>query len=281
MSIQAVQHIRRMRGGAQSHLMRCADGHYYVVKFQNNPQHTRILVNDWIGTRLAAIIGLPVPAVDIIDVNPWLIEHSPDLRIELCGQKRMVTPGPSFGSRYVVSPDEGEVHDYLPENLIGQVRNLNHFAGMLALDKWTCNADGRQAAFWKQSRERKFTASFIDQGYCFNAGEWSFPDAPLRGVFGRNEVYAGVTAWDSFEPWLSRIESFPEHLLWSMVDQIPLEWYGSALDELDRLLSQLLERRSFVRHLVLCFKNSSRNPFPNWRAVIAVAREHYPRPAPQ
>jgi hypothetical protein len=26
-----------MRGGAQSHLMRCADNYYYVVKFQNNP----------------------------------------------------------------------------------------------------------------------------------------------------------------------------------------------------------------------------------------------------
>ena len=35
MPTQAVQHIRRMRGGAQSHLMRCADHNYYVVKFQN------------------------------------------------------------------------------------------------------------------------------------------------------------------------------------------------------------------------------------------------------
>ncbi len=35
-----------MRGGAQSHLMRCDDGYYYVVKFQNNPQHRRILVNE-------------------------------------------------------------------------------------------------------------------------------------------------------------------------------------------------------------------------------------------
>ena len=34
-----------MRGGAQSHLMRCDDGNYYVVKFQNNPQHRRVLVN--------------------------------------------------------------------------------------------------------------------------------------------------------------------------------------------------------------------------------------------
>ncbi len=132
------------------------------------------------------------------------------------------------------------------------------------LDKVDHNIDGRQAAFWKQLRERKFTASFIDQGYCFNAGEWSFPDAPPRGVFARNDVYAGITGWDSFEPWLSRIESFPESPLQSLVDQIPPEWYGSPVEELDRLLCQLLERRSLVRDLVISFKNSSRNPFPNW-----------------
>jgi hypothetical protein len=148
-----------MHGGAQSHLMRCADGHYYVVKFQNNPQHTRVLVNDWLGTRLAEMIGLPVPIVDVVDVNPWLIEHTSELRIELFGRQTMVMSGPSFGSRYVVSPQEGQVYDYLPENMIRRVRNLNHFAGMLAFDKWTCNADGRQAAFWKRARERKFTAS--------------------------------------------------------------------------------------------------------------------------
>ena len=56
MPIQAVQHVRRMRGGAQSHLMRCADGHHYVVKFPNNPQHPRVLVNDWLGTRLRELI---------------------------------------------------------------------------------------------------------------------------------------------------------------------------------------------------------------------------------
>ena len=112
---------------------------------------------------------------------------------------------------------------------------------------------------------RKFTAGFIDQGYCFNAGEWSFPDAPLRGVFARNDVYAGVTGWDSFEPWLSRIESFPESSLSPLAEQIPAEWYCAAVDELNRLTCRLLERRALVRDLVLTFKNSSRNPFPNWR----------------
>ncbi len=90
------------------------------------------------------------------------------------------------------------------------------------------------------------------------------PGCATARRFARNDVYAGITGWDSFEPWLSRIESFPESPLQSLVDQIPPEWYGSAVDELDRLLCQLLERRSLVRDLVISFKNSSRNPFPNW-----------------
>lgn len=268
MFIQAVQHVRRMRGGAQSHLMRCADGHYYVVKFQNNPQHTRVLVNDWLGTRLAEMIGLPVPVPAIVDVHPWLLERTPELRIELCGRRMMFTAGLSFGSRYVVSPFDGQTWDYLPEGMMSRVRNVKDFAGILALDKWTCNANGRQAAFWKLSRQRLLTASFIDQGYCFNAGEWNFPDAPLRGVFGRNDVYECVTSWESFEPWLSKIESFPESSLWPLAEEIPPEWYGGATEELERLLTRLMARRSIVRGLILDFKNSSRNPFPKWREVV-------------
>lgn len=268
MAVLAVQQIRRMRGGAQGQLMLGADGQIYVVKFQNNPQHTRVLVNDWLGTRLAEMIGLPVPVAAIVDVDPWLLEHTPDLRIELCGQRMMFTAGLSFGSRYVVSPFEGQIYDYLPEDMMSRVRNLGDFAGILALDKWTCNANGRQAAFWKRCRERKLTASFIDQGYCFNAGEWNFPDAPLRGVFGRNDVYECVTSWDSFEPWLGRIETFPESSLWPLAEDIPPEWYSGASDELERLLSRLLARRSRVRELISDFRNSSRNPFPNWREVV-------------
>jgi hypothetical protein len=49
-----------------------------------------------------------------------------------------------------------------------------------------------------------------------------------------------------------------------LMKEIPHEWYGSADDELDHLLSRLLERRSLVPDLILSFKNSSRNPFPSW-----------------
>jgi hypothetical protein len=38
----ALQHLRPLRGGAQSHLLRASDGASYVTKFQNNPQHIRV-----------------------------------------------------------------------------------------------------------------------------------------------------------------------------------------------------------------------------------------------
>jgi len=67
-----------MRGGAQSHLIRYTDGHYYVVKFQNNPQHRRILVNELLGTRLASRFGLPTAPVEVIEVSAELIRLTPE-----------------------------------------------------------------------------------------------------------------------------------------------------------------------------------------------------------
>lgn len=61
MSVIACQHIRRMRGGANAHLMLADDRHYYVVKFRNNPQHTRILVNELVSYVLLDYLQLPVP----------------------------------------------------------------------------------------------------------------------------------------------------------------------------------------------------------------------------
>jgi hypothetical protein len=96
----------------------------------------------------------------------------------------------------------------------------------------------------------------------------NFPDAPLRGVFGRNDVYFQVEGWNSFEPWLSRIETLPEQSILSLADELPPEWYGSDSEPLQQLLANLVNCRSLVRELVLQFKNSSRRPFPAWSADV-------------
>src|SRR5271165_1566758 len=108
----AVEHVRRMRGGAQAHLMRCDDEGYYVVKFQNNPQGLRILANELLGTRLAARLGLPTPAAAVVEVREELIAQTEDLVIQLGRGRAPCQAGRQFGSRYPGAPAETVVYDF-------------------------------------------------------------------------------------------------------------------------------------------------------------------------
>ena len=264
--ISAVQHLRRLRGGSQPHLLRASDGASYVTKFQNNPQHVRVLANEMLATRLGLALGLPMPRVEVIEVSEWLIMHTPDLRINLAGTEIPCQGGRQLASLYVGTESSGLIFDYLPRELLEGVRNLADFARVLVLDKWTCNADGRQAIFSrKTARSGRYDATFIDQGYCFNAGEWTFPDSPLRGAYANDCVYEGVMGWESFEPALSRAEEMDANVIWRCAADIREEWYEGDRTGLERLVETVCHRRATIRKLIGEFRRSSRNPFPNWR----------------
>jgi hypothetical protein len=267
LAVLAVQHIRRMRGGAQGQLMLGADGHIYVVKFQNNPQHRRVLANELLASRLAVAAGLTAPETELVEVSSWLVDNTPELEIDLGMRRERCEPGLQFGSRFVGGLMPGQVVDYLPEEQMVEVRNLGEFAGILALDKWTGNANGRQAVFSRKQRERRYRAVFIDYGYCFHAGEWRFEDNPLRGIYFRNDVYSQITGWSSFEPWLTRIETMPADTVWDAANEVPPEWYGGDLTEMEALVEKLLARRCKIRELIEDFGRSDRKPFPKWAAM--------------
>jgi hypothetical protein len=267
-----------MRGGAQAHLLRCEDDQYHIVKFQNNPQGVRILANELLGSRLAARIGLPVPAAAVVEVSEYFVKHTEELNIQLARSRTVCKPGPSFGSRYPGHPAAVVVYDFLPEEQLRAVQNISAFAGMLAFDKWTCNTNGRQAVFFRAPgraagaaphqiaapSQSAYRALMIDQGFCFNAADWGFPDAPLRGIYIRERVYETVTSLESFEPWLGRIEqNVTEAMLEEAAGEIPSEWYNFESDSLYRMLEFFTgEGRGCV--IFYTTRKSARNPFPRW-----------------
>lgn len=267
--ISAVQHIRPLRGGAQSHLLRASDGNCYVTKFQNNPQHIRVLANEMLATRLGLLLGLPMPRAEVIEVSDWLIEHSAELRLQLACVQLRPKSGKQFGSLYVGQHSPGLTFDYLPNEMLKNVTNLADFARVLVLDKWTSNSDGRQAVFSRDTvRSRRYTATFIDQGYCFNANDWTFPDFPMRGVYARNEVYEGVTGWESFEPALSRAECMDPQIIWQCAAEIPEEWYEGDRASLEQLVEGLSKRREIIRTLIEDLRGCTRTPFPIWKDSV-------------
>ena len=254
-----------MRGGASSFLLLCDDGYPYIVKFQNNPQHLRVLANEWLATRLAEFLGLTVPPCAIIQVDNSLLETCDQLKIQHSASHfENCATGRQFGSRLVGGLIGQQAMDYLPEKDLMQVSNGNEFAGFLAFDKWTCNADGRQAVFQQIQRQRQFQAWFIDQGYCFNGGEWKFVDAPLRGLYARNVVYRNICSWKDFEPWLTNIGEISADKIWDIALTIPPEWYAGDKVALETLVERLDLRRSQIRELIHDARRSSRDLFPSW-----------------
>jgi hypothetical protein len=206
-----------------------------------------------------------MPEARIMEVSEWLIENTPELKIDVSPRSVRCASGLQFASRYAGDLELDRVFDYLANSTFHRIVNPDDFARVLAFDKWAGNSDGRQAVFVQRPPRRQYAAMFIDQGYCFNAGEWDFPDSPLRGVFAQNSAYASVTGWHSFEPTLSWIEQMDINDLLRIAAEIPEEWYEHDSEGLTRLIETLHARRTRLRELITSFRNSNRSPFPNWK----------------
>ena len=265
--VLATEFIRRMRGGSQPFLMGCNDGCTYVVKFRNNPQHVRILANEMLTSHLATLIGLPVPGRAFVEVSRTLISGNPLMKFQVAAREEQCAAGLQFGSQFPGAPSRTLVVDFLPDRLLRRVANLaSVFVGAYVLDKWTCNCDGRQVIFYRDADQSRaeYSATLIDHGFCFNDGEWNFPDSPIRSLYPRRLVYESVRGLQSFEPYLSRIENLEASEMEEGLRNVPPEWYGDDPQQMSRLVERLYSRRRRVRQLIIDAKNSSLAPFPNW-----------------
>jgi hypothetical protein len=277
MPVDASRLIRKVRGGAQAHLIEAADGHCYVVKFVNNPQHRRVLVNDWIGASFLRYLGLSTPEAAVVRFTPEFIAAHSDLHIQLGARRIPPDPGWHFGSRFPGDPMRTVVYDYLPDALLDRVENRAEFAGMLAFDQWTGNADSRQAIFFRahlktalpapggEAERQGFVAQMIDHGFLFEGPYWRFGDSPLRGLYHRPLVYRGITGLANFEPWLERIVHFPEEVVDRTVKQIPPSWIEGDEEALAKLLAQLLRRRKQVPALIEACRAARAGVLADWR----------------
>jgi hypothetical protein len=276
MLVQATRLIRKMRGGAQAHLLECDDGHFYVVKFRNNPQHRRILINEWIASVFLNYLQISTPPAAIVNLSASFLEANPDIYIQLGSRHQAVEPGWHFGSRYPGDPAKIMVYDFLPDILLDKVVNAGEFLGVLAFDKWMSNADARQSIFfrarlrqWPSGSEPPPRAGFVsqmmDHGYVFDGPHWKFSDSPIQGLYFRTNIYQSVRGWDDFQPWLDRVVYFPDEIVDAAQKQIPPEWVGEDAAELQFILEKLMSRCRRVPDLIRDSRGGRVNPFPDWK----------------
>lgn len=277
MPIRARKLVRKMRGGAQAHLIEAEDGEFYIVKFTNNPQHRRILINEWLACAFLRYLQIHVPDTAFIELTPEFIADNPDAYLSIGSRREPVAPGLHFGSRMAVHPERVAVFDFLPDKLLAKIENRADFLGVLAFDKWVGNADSRQAVFFR-ARAKTWTplkgevpvrvgffAQMIDHGFAFSGSNWQFHDSPIQGLYFRTSIYDEVRSFDSFQPWLDMIGNFPVEVVDAAWKQIPRAWLDGDEDSLEELLETLLKRRSRVPALLEDIRRKRSSAFANWR----------------
>jgi hypothetical protein len=275
-STEACRLVRKMRGGSQAHLIEAADGYSYIVKFSHNPQGRRILVNEWIVSTILRELGISTPQVAIVNVSEEFLTGNPDVFLQLKTDRQPVAAGCHFGSRFPEDPKITAVYDFLPETLLTTVANIDDFFGVLAVDKWVGNEDARQCIFFRglvreflptvaaHALQIGFVAQMIDNGGAFQGPQWDLATSAIQGLYCRPIVYRGVRGLADFEPWLTRITTFPEEILIHAAKQVPNSWLGNENGALEVLFARLMRRRALVPELITCCRRARLNLFPSW-----------------
>ncbi len=248
MTLRGLRWLSHMPGGTQSHLMLGSDQEGWVVKFTNNPQHPRVLVNELVVGRIAHLMGLTVPRCAPIFVDRQTIAADPELRVHLeNGTSEVCAEGLHFGSQYVGGSIGSCGNEEISLFQSGRVVNAAEFVGMFVVDRWTGNIDRRQTVYKALLDGRRIRAFFIDHGGCFGGSEWKLGGCVLPWGPCRSILCDPFFDWGSFEPWLRKVEAFPAEALWKIAGSVPPTWYRGQRGELEHLLQELLKRRSLIR----------------------------------
>ncbi|MBC7840425.1 MAG: hypothetical protein H7Y39_17570 [Nitrospiraceae bacterium] len=276
MTVTAVKFIRKMRGGSQAHLLKADDGHNYVVKFRNNPQHRRILINEWIASAFLQRLQISAPAAVLVLVSQSFLLDNPEVSLILGTGRQAVEPGIHFGSRYPVDPSKA-VYDFFPDRLHLLLENKDHFLGILVFDKWLANTDLRQAifararintlvpAFTGHSLRVGYVAMMIDHGNVLDGRHWKFEDSSSLGLYSKLHVYDQVSGMPAFEPWVDKVHALSHIVAEEIFRTIPEEWVDGDRHLLCEVLDRLMVRKRLLPSLIEESRRAHVNLFPMWK----------------
>lgn len=256
--------VQAQRGGSKPFLISCDDGQDYVVKFQDNPQGHRILINEVLAHALARHIDLPIAEAAIIWTDCKFFKENRDIGASLGIKTELIASGPQFGSRFVARPFQGGAFTFLSDKSLLKLQNRDKFVDILVFDIYSGNLDRRQFIFCREKKNGPLRATMIDQGYCFGGNSWELGEIGYSKPYAQNCVYDDVHCFDNFEHVLERFEHLDDKVIEEAAECIPEEWLRGNVTDFRRLLCKLKSRRLKLPFLIRDLVESSHNPFRRW-----------------
>ncbi|WP_134699042.1 HipA family kinase [Ammoniphilus sp. YIM 78166] len=246
MNLTPVRWIKELKGKSYPQLIEFSDGFRYIVKFKNNPQGTKQIVNEYIGCQLAKHLHLPVPDSKLVSIDQSFIE-------QMHGRERYpFTSGRQFASLSIKRKKRIKKEFPPPSSIV----NTDVLPGIVVFDHWLSNDDrNRNNILLKRKKRGGYCVFIIDQGNCFPGGfRWTIDTLreyprPIRKRPFHQWILSMLSHPDELNRYIYNVKQLPESLLWETITSLPDDW-NISWDEKSALFNHLIRGRNALEDIM-------------------------------
>lgn len=235
----------------------CDDGYEYHVKFKDNPNGTKFLVNEFISSEIANILNIPVPINKIINLDESFINLFGN---KIAGHiKAIPSIGLHFGSRSI---EKSTIIN--SSKVIAKTTNNDVLSSVLLFDHLIGNIDRTDNIGNLLLDIKNKEIVVIDHTHAFElASVWD--EAQLNRManedfhaYNMHEcVYSKwikfINGNNPFQDFFDNLRNLTDDCLESIINEIPQEW-GVTEGEQNALIRYLKSRRDKIHTLPLLLK---------------------------
>ena len=230
-------------GGSQAQVFQLRDGRHVVVKFPENPQGERVLVNEFLSCALAEMLQLSVNQAVLVSIDERLLSD-PQSRGEC---PATFTAGIRCGMLRVA--DAVIVNE---QQLAGGVINYGDIHSVAVFDALVARGDGRQLLAYPEqpntTSPKRFVA--IDYGFAFGGSPvWTVDSfrAQAAPVLPQVDLCTGKDHGDDgtlMRPIVDKLRALSGSEIFTALGTIYAPRWGVAEEEIAELALILAQRRT-------------------------------------
>jgi hypothetical protein len=246
-SLKPVQFLQSLDGKSKPQLLLFNDQHKYVVKFKNNRQGTRVLVNEYVVGHLAQLLSLPTAPFKVVSISKKFIKTSSEKTT------KKFKEGNQFASVFI--PNCIGLTRVSPRPVRSEIENIENLAGMIVFDQWVNNTDrGSNNILLESLTNGKYYLHLIDHANCFpNEFKWTeetVKENPNQVVHRTAHKWAAsLLKKHELDPHVEKIMHLSNQSINKVVQSIPDDWEVSS-SEREALITFLMDAKKILPDLI-------------------------------
>lgn len=254
-------------GCTKPYYITCDDGEIYVVKFKQNPEGARALVNEFVCGKIAEILELPLAVPVLVEVaNEFIYDYGTAIEQHInCA----TGPGLHFGTKKIKKGVPITNSDVLK-----RAKNVNVIPEIIIFDQLICNKDRDRNGGNLLFDMSKMEIVVIDHTHAFDIGPiWTEVDLkqrlgePFIAFDNSGYVYRKlvpfVTGYNPFQTAIVRVKSLLGATIGNIINEIPNEWQVSDVEKA-ALYEYIMDRVHRIEEALPVLKPV----FPYWKGGV-------------